>query len=390
MKIHEYQAKALLSEFGIPVPRGGVATTPTEAKKIAAELEGKVAIKAQVYAGGRGKAGGIKVANTPEEAEMLAAQMLGTRLVTHQTTPEGVPVSKVLVEKAVSIQRELYLSIIVDSASRMLVMMASEAGGMDIEEVARVSPEKILKVYIDQAAGFQPFQGRNLAYGMNLSPTQIRPATSLMANLYKLFQAKDCSLAEINPLVVTTDGELLALDAKLNFDDNALSRHNDVEQLHDVEQEDPLEVEANRLGVNNYIKMDGNIGCMVNGAGLAMAVMDLITQAGGRPANFLDTGTVNDFNRVVNAFKIFTTDPNVKVILVNIFGGITRVDVIAQGIVEAHKQIDCRLPLVIRLAGTNVDEGKRILAESGIKFVEATDFYDAARKAVETAKGGSK
>jgi succinyl-CoA synthetase beta subunit len=387
MKIHEYQAKVLLSEFGIPVPDGGVATTPGEAKKIAEKLGGKVAIKAQVYAGGRGKAGGIRVANTPEEAEKLARQILGTRLVTHQTTPEGVPVSKVLVEKAVNVERELYLSIIVDGASRMPVMMASEAGGMDIEEVARVSPEKILRVYIDQAAGFQAFQGRKLAYGMNLSPAQVRPAASLMTNLYRLFQAKDCSLAEINPLVVA-GGQLLALDAKLNFDDSALFRHNDIEQLHDLGQEDPLEVKANELGVKNYIKMDGNIGCMVNGAGLAMAVMDLITQAGGRPANFLDIGTVNNTDRVVAAFKIFTTDPSVKAILVNVFGGIARVDVIAQGVVEAHKQMDIRLPLVVRLAGTNVDEGKRILAESGIKFIQAVDFYDAARKAVAAAKGG--
>lgn len=386
MKIHEYQAKALLAEFGIPVPQGGVATTPAEAKKIAAELGGKVAIKAQVYAGGRGKAGGIKVANTPDEAERLAGQLLGTRLVTHQTTPDGVPVSKVLVEKAVDVKRELYLSIIIDNASRMPVMMASEAGGMDIEEVARVSPEKILKAYIDPATGFQAFQGRKLAYGMNLTAAQIRPATSLMTNLYKLFQAKDCSLAEINPLVVTNNGELLALDAKLNFDDNALFRHSDIEQLRDLEQEDPLEVKANELGIKNYIKMDGNIGCMVNGAGLAMAVMDLITHAGGRPANFLDTGTVNDPGRIVNAFKLFTTDPSVKAILVNIFGGMARVDVIAQGIVEAHKQMDVRLPLIIRLAGTNVEEGKRILAESGIKYTEATDFYDAARKAVEATK----
>jgi succinyl-CoA synthetase beta subunit len=389
MKIHEYQAKALLSEFGIPVPKGALAATPAEARRIAAELGGKVAIKAQVYAGGRGKAGGIKAANTPEEAEKLAAQMLGTRLVTHQTTPEGAPVSKVLVEKAVSIQRELYLSIIVDGASMMPVMMASEAGGMDIEKIARVSPEKILKVYID-AADFQAFQGRKLAYRMNLSPAQIRPATSLMANLYKLFQAKDCSSAEINPLVVTADGELLALDAKLNFDDNALFRHSDIEQLHDSEQEDPLEVKANKLGIRNYIKMDGNIGCMVNGAGLAMAVMDLITQAGGRPANFLDIGTVNNTDRVIAAFKVFATDPNVKAILVNIFGGMARVDVIARGIVEAHKQMDVRLPLIVRLAGTNVDEGKRILAESEVRFIEATDFYDAARKAVEVAEGGSK
>ena len=387
MKVHEYQAKTLLSEFGIPVPDGRVAATPAEARKIAAEFGEKVAIKAQVYAGGRGKAGGIKVASTPDEAEKLAGQMLGTRLVTHQTTPEGVPVSKVLVEKAVDVERELYLSIVIDNVSRLPVMMASEAGGMDIEEVARVSPEKILKVYIDQATGFQAFHGRRLAYGMNLSQAQVRPAVSLMTNLYKLFQAKDCSLAEINPLVVTTNDELMALDAKLNFDDNALFRHSDVEQLHDVEQEDPLEVRARELGVQNFIKMEGNIGCMVNGAGLAMAVMDLITHAGGSPANFLDIGTVNNTDRVVNAFRVFTTDPSVKAILVNIFGGMARVDVIAQGIVEAHKQMEVRLPLVVRLAGTNVDEGRQILAESELSFIEATDFYDAARKAVAAAKG---
>jgi len=387
MKIHEFQAKALMSEFGIPVPRGAVASSATEARKIAAELGGKVAIKAQVYAGGRGKAGGIQVASTPEEAENLAARMLGTRLVTHQTTPEGVPVSKVLVEKAVGVQRELYLSLVVASANRMSVMMASEAGGMDIEEVARTSPEKILLEYIDHASGFQAFQGRKLAYGMNLSQPQIRPAISLMSNLYKLFQAKDCSLAEINPLVVTTDGEIMALDAKLNFDDNALFRHGDIEQLYDDGQEDPLEVKANELGVKNYIKMDGNIGCLVNGAGLAMAVMDLIKQAGGSPANFLDIGTVNNTDRVVAAFKVFTTDPSMKAILVNIFGGIARVDVIAQGIVDAHQRMEINLPLVVRLAGTNVDEGKHILADSKIKFIEATNFSDAARKAVEAAKG---
>jgi len=387
MKIHEYQAKALMAEFGIPIPKGGVAASAAEARKIAVELGGKVAIKAQVYAGGRGKAGGIKVADTPEEAERLAAQILGTRLVTHQTTSEGVPVSKVLVEKAVDVQRELYLSLVVATANRMSVMMASEAGGMDIEEVARTSPEKILLEYIDQATGFQAFQGRKLAYGMNLSQAQIRPAANLMSNLYRLFQASDCSLAEINPLVVTTDGEIMALDAKLNFDDNALFRHSDIERLHDVEQEDPLEVKANELGVKNYIKMDGNIGCLVNGAGLAMAVMDLITLAGGRPANFLDIGTVNNTDRVVAAFKVFTTDPSVKAILVNIFGGIARVDVIAQGIVEAHRQMDIRQPLVVRLAGTNVDEGKSILAQSGIKFIEATNFLDAARKSVAAAKG---
>jgi succinyl-CoA synthetase beta subunit len=387
MKIHEYQAKALLAECGIPIPEGAVATTPAEAKTIASKLGGKVAIKAQVYAGGRGKAGGIKVANSPEEAEKAAGQILGTRLVTHQTTAEGVPVSKVLVEKAMDVKRELYLSIIVDSASRMPVMMASEAGGMDIEEVAQKTPEKILKAFIDPTAGFQPFQGRKLAYGMNLTQEQMRPASSLMSNLYKLFKAKDCSLVEINPLVITADGNLLALDAKVNFEDNALFRHTDIEQLHDLEQEDPLEVKANELGVKNYIKMDGNIGCMVNGAGLAMAVMDLITHAGGRPANFLDIGTVNNVDRVISAFKVFTTDPNVKAIMVNIFGGMARVDTIAQGIVEANKQMDIKLPLVVRLAGTNVAEGKRILSESKLKFIEANDFYDAARKAVAAAKG---
>jgi len=390
MKIHEYQAKALLSEFGIPVPKGAVASTPAEANRKAAELGGRVAIKAQVYAGGRGKAGGIKLANTPEEAEKLAGQILGTRLVTNQTAPEGIPVSKVLVEKTIAVERELYLSIIVDNASRMPVMMASQAGGMDIEEVARISPEKIIKVYIDPATGFHSFRGRRLAYGMNLNSAQVRQATNLMANLYKLFQAKDCSLAEINPLVVTTDGKILALDAKLNFDDNALFRHSDIEKLQDMEQEDPIEARANELGVQNYIKMDGNIGCMVNGAGLAMAVMDLITQAGGKPANFLDIGTVNNTDRVIGAFKVFTADPSVKAILVNIFGGIARVDVIAQGIVEAHRQMEINLPLVVRLAGTNVNEGKRILAQSGIKFIEAIDFYDAAHKAVQAARGNDK
>ena len=387
MKIHEYQAKALMSEFGIPIPEGRVAATPAEARKIAADLGSKVAIKAQVYAGGRGKAGGIKVANTPEEAEQMAAQLIGTRLVTHQTTSEGVPVSKVLIEKAISVERELYLSIIVDSASRMPVVMASEAGGMDIEEVARVSPEKIIKVYVDPAAGLQAFQGRKVAYGMNLSQTEVRPATNLIANLYKLFQEKDCSLVEINPLVVTSEGELIALDGKVNFDDNALFRHSDLEQLKDLEQEDPLEVKAHNLGVSNYIKMDGNIGCMVNGAGLAMAVMDLIKQAGGNPANFLDIGTVNSTDRVVNAFEIFTTDPDVKAIMVNIFGGMARVDTIAQGIVEAHSKMNINLPLIVRLAGTNVDEGKLILADSKINYIEAADFYDAAKKAVASAKG---
>lgn len=382
MKIHEYQAKALLAEFGIPVPEGRVASTAREARAIAEALGGRVVIKAQVFAGGRGKAGGIKVAETPEEAQRLAGEMLGKRLVTYQTTAEGVPVSKVLVERALDVRKELYLSIIVDNSTRVPVMMASEAGGMDIEEVARTTPGKILKAYIDPAVGFRAFQGRKLAYGIGLEQAQIRAAADLMANLYRLFIAKDCSLAEINPLAVTADGRLLALDAKLNFDDNALFRHRDIEELRDVEQEDPLEVRASDMGIKNYIKLDGNIACIVNGAGLAMAVMDLITQAGGRPANFLDIGTVNNTERVVNAFKIFAADPAVRAVLVNIFGGMARADVIAQGIVEAKRDVDIKVPLVIRLAGTNVEEGKRILKESGIEFIEAMDFYDAARKAV--------
>lgn len=389
MKIHEYQAKALLSEFGIPGPPGGVAATAAEARKIASELGGKVVVKAQVHAGGRSKAGGIKVATTPEEAERLTEQMIGTRLVTHQTPPEGVPVSKVLVEKALNVERELYLSIIVDNVSRMPMMIASEAGGMDIEEVARVSPEKIHRAYLEPTVGFQAFQARKLAYKMNLDPAHLRPATSVTTNLYRLFQAKDCSLAEINPLVVTADGELLALDAKLDFDDNALFRHTDIEQLYDAEQEAPPEATAHKLGVKNYVKLDGNIGCLVNGAGLAMAVIDTITYAGGSPANFLDIGAINNTERVVGAFRVFTADPSVKAILVNIFGGIARIDVIARGIVEAHEQIDIQLPLIINAAGTNVDEGKRILAESNVSFIAATDCYDAARKAVAAAKGSA-
>jgi succinyl-CoA synthetase beta subunit len=387
LKVHEYQAKAFLGQYGIPVPRGRVASTPAEAREIAAELGGKVVVKAQVYAGGRGKAGGIKVVNNPKEAEKAAGQLIGTRLVTHQTEPEGLPISKVLIEEASDVARELYLSILVDGTSRLPVMMASEAGGMEIEEVAQSAPEKIFRSYIDPAIGFQSFQGRKLAYGMNLDGGQIGEATQLMTNLYKLFTNKDCSLAEINPLVVTTDGKLLALDAKLNFDDNALYRHKDIQELQDKEQEEPLEIQARDWGINNYVKMDGNIGCMVNGAGLAMAVNDLIQYCGGRAANFLDIGTLNNTERVVNSFRMFIADPRIKAVLVNIFGGMARVDVIARGMVEAYQQMDIPFPVVIRLAGTNLGEGQRILAESGISFIQAKDFYDGARKVVEAAKG---
>jgi succinyl-CoA synthetase beta subunit len=387
LKIHEYQAKALLAQYGIAVPRGKVASTPTEAREIAADIDGKVVIKAQVYAGGRGKAGGIKIVNNPEEAENVASQLIGTRLVTHQTKPEGVPVSKVLVEEASNVARELYLSVMVDGGSRSPVMMASEAGGVEIEEVAQSAPEKIFKSYIDPAIGFQPFQGRKLAYGMNLDGGQMGEATRLMTNLYRLFMDKECSLAEINPLVVTVDGKLLAIDAKLNLDDNALFRHKDIQGLQDKEQEEPLEIQARDWGINNYVKMDGDIGCMVNGAGLAMAVNDLIQYCGGRAANFLDIGTLNNTERVVNSFKMFVADPRIKAVLVNIFGGMARVDVIARGIVEAYQQMNVPFPVVIRLAGTNLEEGQRILAESRIGFIRANDFYDGARKVVQAAKG---
>jgi succinyl-CoA synthetase beta subunit len=387
LKIHEYQAKALLAQYGIPIPRGKVASAATEAKEIAAEIGGRVVIKAQVYAGGRGKAGGIKIVNNSAEAEKAASQMIGARLVTHQTEPEGVPVGKVLVEEGSDVARELYLSILVDGTSHLPVMMASEAGGMEIEEVAQSAPERIFRSYIDPAIGFQPFQGRKLAYGMNLDGGQIGEATRLMTNLYKLFVDKDCSLAEINPLVVTADGKLLALDAKLNFDDNALFRHRDIQELQDKEQEEPLEIQARDWGINNYVKMDGDIGCMVNGAGLAMAVNDLIQYCGGRAANFLDIGTLNNTERVVNSFKMFVADHRIKAVLVNMFGGMARVDVIAKGIVEAYQQMNIPFPVVIRLAGTNLEEGQRILAESGISFIRAKDFYDGACKVVQAAKG---
>ena len=387
MKVHEYQAKALLTEYDIPIPRGKLATTAAEAKQIATELGGKVVIKAQVYAGGRGKAGGIKVVDSPAEAEKTASQLIGTRLVTHQTGPDGAPVSKILVEEAAQVARELYLGILVDGSSRLPVMIGSEAGGMDIEEIARSAPEKIVRSYVDPAIGFQPFLGRRLAYGMGLDGSLASEATRLMANLYQLFINKDCSLAEINPLAVTVDGKLLALDAKLNFDDNALYRHRDIQELRDKEQEDPLELQAREWGINNYVRMDGDIGCMVNGAGLAMAVNDLIQYCGGRAANFLDIGTLNNTERVVNAFKMFVADHRIKAVLVNIFGGMARVDVIARGIVEAYQQLGIPFPVVVRLAGTNLEEGQRILAESGINLIQAKDFYDAARKAVEAARG---
>ena len=389
MKAHEYQAKQLLAEFGVPVPRCGVARTPAEAKRIAGELAGEVVIKAQVHAGGRGKAGGIKIVSSPDEAEQAAKAMLGSRLVTHQTGPQGVPVNVVLVTEAIDIERELYLGIVIDNVAGAPVIMASEAGGMDIEEIARTRPEKILKAYVDPTTGIRPYQTRRLAYGLNLKQEQIRPASDIIGNLYKLFQAKDCSLAEINPLAVARDGRLFAVDAKLNFDDNAAYRQKAVADLRDTSQEDPLEVEAKSKGIDNYVKLDGNIGCIVNGAGLAMAVLDLLKQAGGGAANFLDIGTMNDPERVVQAFRILTSDRDVKAVLVNIFGGMARVDIIAQGIVNASKQMEIKVPVVVRLAGTNVEQGERILKDSGLKLVRAYSFKEAAEKAVAAATKSS-
>jgi len=385
MKIHEYQAKQIMSDYGVPIPKGRVVSTPAEARQVAQELGVPVVVKAQIHAGGRGKGGGIKLADTPAQAEEAAKQIIGMCLVTHQTGPEGRIVKKVLVEEQIQTERELYLGIVVDSGSGRPVVMASEAGGVDIEQVAAKSPEKIHKAFVDPAVGFQPYEGRQLAFATNLSGDLLRPAVGLMSGLYKAFAAKDSSLAEINPLVVTSDGRLLALDAKMNFDDNALFRHSDIAELRDIDEEDPLEVQAQELGINNYVKLTGNIGCVVNGAGLAMSTMDAIKLAGGDPANFLDIGTVNDVARVVNSFKILTADPDVKAILINIFGGMARVDVIAQGVVDAHKEMEIKVPVVVRLAGTNVEDGERILSEANLPLIRAIGLGEAAQKAVEAA-----
>ena len=378
MKIHEYQAKRILSESKIPVPDGGVASSPQEAKEIAQRFGGRAVVKAQVHAGGRGKAGGIKVVSSPEEAEQVAASLLNKNLATFQTGPQGVPVRQVLVEEAMDIEKELYLSIIIDSDSQGPVVMASEAGGMEIEEVADQTPEKILQVQVDQVIGFQPFQGRRLAYGMNLKPELVRPTADLIANLYQLFMSKDCSLVEINPLVVTKDGRVLALDAKLNFDDDALFRHPELRELRDPEQEDPLEVEAANYDIQ-YITLDGDVGCMVNGAGLAMATLDITKKAGAGPANFLDVGGGADEQKVGQAFKIILSDPKVKRVLINIFGGILRCDVAARGIAMAAQELGgINLPIVVRMLGTNADEGREIMSQSGLKVTLVNDLNEAA------------
>lgn len=386
MKIHEYQAKEMFAKYGIPVPKGGVASTPAEANKIAAELGGRVVIKAQVYAGGRGKGGGIKTAQSLNEVEKLAGEIIGMQLITHQTSANGVPVDKVLVEEEGAIAGELYLGIVIDSAKGMPVIMASEAGGMDIEEVAANTPEKILKEHVDPMIGFQPFIGRRLAFDLNLNAELIRPMGQLIGNLFRVFKEQDASLVEINPLVITSDGKLLALDAKLNLDDNAVFRHSDYPELRDPAQEDKLDLEAAKHNLS-YIRLDGDVGCMVNGAGLAMATMDIIKLMGAEPANFLDVGGGASEEMVTNAFILLLSDPKVKAALVNIFGGILRCDIVARGIIDAAKQMDIKVPIVVRMRGTNVEEGMSLLTESGLPIILAKDLKDAAEKVVAARRG---
>jgi succinyl-CoA synthetase beta subunit len=377
MKVHEYQAKKLLKEFSVPVPEGYLAETVKEAQSIGECLKYHCVLKAQVHAGGRGKAGGIKVAKTSEEVQTHANQLLGMKLVSHQTGPEGKIVHKLLIEEVKEIEREIYLGIVVDRGTACPVIMASSAGGMDIEEVAAKTPELIFKEHVNPLLGLQPFQSLNLVKQLEIPKGLRKEAITLITNLYKLFMDKDCTLAEINPLVITKDGKVLALDAKLNFDDSALFRHKEVQELRDLHEEDPLEVEASKHSLN-YIKLDGNVGCMVNGAGLAMATMDIIKLAGGSPANFLDVGGGASVEAIESAFKILLKDENVKAVLINIFGGILRCDNLAKGVVEAAQNTQIDLPIIIRLEGTNVEEGKRILKESTLEFSVASSMAEAA------------
>jgi succinyl-CoA synthetase beta subunit len=381
MKIHEYQSKQILAKFGVRVPRGDVAATPAEARAGAERIGPRVVVKAQIHAGGRGKGGGVKLAATPAEAEAVAAAILGMRLVTHQTGPEGKIVKRVLVEEAKDIARELYLGLVIDRARESAVVMASTEGGVEIEKVAAESPERIFKEYVDAAVGLLGFQARRLAFELGLGGETLKQGQRFIAALYKAFEGTDASLAEINPLLVTRQGEVLALDAKMNFDDNALARHPEIQSMRDLDEESPLEVEASKYNLN-YIKLDGNVGCMVNGAGLAMATMDIIKYSGGMPANFLDVGGGVTEEAVTNAFRILVSDPDVKGALINIFGGIVRCDMIANGVVKAAKALGTKIPVVIRLEGTNVEQGKRILAESGLAFSSADGMKEAAERIV--------
>jgi succinyl-CoA synthetase beta subunit len=386
MNIHEYQAKALLKRFGVTVPRGGVAYTADEAAKVAGELGGPVwVVKAQIHAGGRGKAGGVKVVKSLDDVKAVAGTMLGMTLVTHQTGPAGKEVKRVYIEEGCDIKRELYLGMLVDRATGRVTLMASTEGGMEIEEVAAKTPEKILKIAIDPATGIQAFHAREIAFGLGLEGKQVQVATKFITALAQAFTELDASIVEINPLVVTGSGDIICLDAKINFDDNALFRHKDIEELRDEDEEDPAELEAAKHGLN-YVKLDGNIGCMVNGAGLAMATMDIIKLYGSSPANFLDVGGGATRERVTTAFKLILSDPHVEGILVNIFGGIMRCDVIAEGVVAAAREVSLHVPLVVRLEGTNVALGKKIMAESGLPILSADNLADAAQKIVQAVK----
>jgi succinyl-CoA synthetase beta subunit len=385
MKIHEYQGKELLRKFGVAVPRGIVARSPEEAYHAAKELATEVVVvKAQIHAGGRGKGGGVKLARSADEAREIASRMLGMNLVTHQTGPEGREVRVLLIEEGLPIDKEFYLGIVLDRATGRPVFMASSAGGMDIEEVAASTPEKILKETIDPAVGFRPYQARTLAFGLGLPAELINPAAKFMQSLYTAYEQSDASLLEINPFLLTKDKRLIALDAKVTFDDNAMFRHQDFAGLRDLNEEEPLEIEASKFDLN-YIKLDGNIACMVNGAGLAMATMDIIKLAGGEPANFLDVGGGASQERVAAAFRILLADPAVRAVLINIFGGIVRTDMVARGVIEAAKEIGIKVPVVVRLEGTNVEEGRRLIAESGMNFTVGNGMKDAAEKVVALA-----
>jgi succinyl-CoA synthetase beta subunit len=392
MKIHEYQGKEILKKYGVAVPRGKMAATREEAEAVAKELLSSgatgVVVKAQIHAGGRGKGGGVKIAKSVEEAAEIAGKILGMKLVTHQTGPEGRIVRRLLVEETLPIEKELYLGILVDRGEGKPVFMASAAGGMDIEQVAAERPEAILKQYIDPGMGLEPFHARKIAFELGLKPSQINAAVQFLTGLYRAFLDTDASLVEINPFVSCADGRLFALDAKMTFDDNALFRHPDLRELRDITEEDPLEVEASKYNLN-YIKLDGSVGCMVNGAGLAMATMDIIKYAGGMPANFLDVGGGANAEQVAHAFEILLSDKSVRAVLINIFGGILRVDTLADGVVEAARKTNLQLPVVLRLEGTNVEEGKKILMESGLNFVVAETMKDAADKVVAAAKNAA-
>ena len=386
MNIHEYQAKELLSNYGVKVPLGKVAFSEEEADSIAKDLKAsKLVIKSQIHAGGRGKGGGIKIANTPGEVPRIVSELLGMGLVTHQTGPEGKIVRKVLVEEATSIEKEFYLGIVVDREHEGVVIIASREGGVEIEEVAKSHPERILKEYIDPSMGILPFQCRKIAYFFGLNGKTVNKAVNLISALYKTFVENDCSLAEINPLVLTREGDIIALDGKLNFDDNSLFRHPEIEKLRDPDEEDPVELEARFWGIS-YVKLNGNIGCLVNGAGLAMATMDIIKHHGGEPANFLDVGGGANVEQVTQAFKIILSDKNVRAIFVNIFGGIMKCDTIASGIITAAKEVGINLPIVVRLEGTNVELGRKMLSESGLNIVTGADMGDGAAKVVSATK----